>query len=123
MLDHNPPRADEFIIEYVGEIISEDEATRREESGTDVSYLFDVNLDTVIDATRKGNVSRFINHSRESANCEPHVKYVNGDYRIAFYALRDLEYGEELLFDYKYDKWPEWMQKEGLTRKKLKILY
>lgn len=58
--------ADEMVIEYVGEIIRQavaDERERRyEAAGIGSSYLFRVDHDYIIDATRNGNMARFINH-------------------------------------------------------------
>ena len=58
--------ADEMVIEYVGEIVRQavaDERERRyEAAGIGSSYLFRVDHDYIIDATRNGNMARFINH-------------------------------------------------------------
>jgi len=62
-----PIAADEMVIEYVGQMIRPSVADLRErkynEEGIGSSYLFRVDLETIIDATRYGNLARFINHS------------------------------------------------------------
>ena len=56
-----------MVIEYVGQMIRPSVADLREkkynEEGIGSSYLFRVDLETIIDATRYGNLARFINHS------------------------------------------------------------
>jgi SET domain-containing protein len=56
----------DMVIEYVGEVIRQQVAEEREKQyewcGIGSSYLFRVDDDTVIDATKCGNVARFINH-------------------------------------------------------------
>lgn len=108
--------ADEFVIEYVGELISHDEGVRREARRGDVfddsshsSYLFTL-LDYEgiwVDAAIYGNLSRYINHAsevdkvgRKRVNIIPQILFVNGDFRIKFKALRDIKAGEELFFNY-----------------------
>ena len=58
--------ADEMVIEYVGELVRQltaDERERRYEAmGIGSSYLFRVDLEYIIDATKRGNMARFINH-------------------------------------------------------------
>lgn len=104
---------DGFVIEYVGELITHDEGVRREARRGDVfdneeavSYVFTLleNEGIWVDAATYGNLSRFINHAAEGethgCNIAPRVLYVNGEYRIKFFALRDIKGGEELFFNY-----------------------
>ena len=60
----------QFVVEYVGEIITNEEAERRGQQYDAVqqTYLFDLDYTDedatfTIDAYRYGNVSHFINHS------------------------------------------------------------
>lgn len=58
---------EEFVIEYVGEVIRQSVADLREvrynAQGIGSSYMFRIDQDTIVDATKCGNLSRFINHS------------------------------------------------------------
>ncbi|KAI0391312.1 hypothetical protein F5Y17DRAFT_441255 [Xylariaceae sp. FL0594] len=101
--------ADEFVIEYVGELISQDEGVRREARRGDVfdessnsSYLFTLleNEGIWVDAAIYGNLSRYINHQDSNCNIMPKILYVNGEYRIKFTSLREIKTGEELFFHY-----------------------
>ena len=93
--------ANDMIIEYVGEKVRQQVADMRErqylKSGIGSSYLFRIDENTVIDATKKGGIARFINHSC-TPNCTAKIIKVEGSKRIVIYALRDI--GQSKL---KYD--------------------
>lgn len=110
-----------FIGEYCGEVVSQLEAERRgriHDHTTGVSYLFDLNDEQCIDAHRAGKRTKFINHSRAAPrkNCMVRYRIVNGDIRVALYADRQIEEGEELFFDYGYESsvnTPLWVHAES----------
>jgi hypothetical protein len=110
-----PAEKNELIVEYKGEVISNNEAERRgvvyDKIGC--SYLFNLHSDLVVDSTRLGNTVRFVNHCDEKySNCYPVIKSVDGDCRIGLYAKRTIIAGEELTFDYKYteEAAPDWVK-------------
>lgn len=88
--------ANDMIIEYVGEKIRQQVADMREQryliSGIGSSYLFRIDENTVIDATKRGGIARFINHSC-TPNCTAKIIKVDGSKRIVIYALRDIQRG------------------------------
>ncbi|PUE06750.1 SET domain-containing protein-lysine N-methyltransferase [Limnohabitans sp. T6-5] len=88
----------ETIIEYVGEVISWDEAQDRhphDPNDPNHTFYFHVNEDRVIDALHGGNSSRWINHS-----CDPNCEADEDNDRIFIKALRNIKAGEELNYDY-----------------------
>jgi len=89
----------ERIIEYLGERVSHDEADRRYELKDDNdshTFLFIVDSKTVIDAGTDGNEARFFNHS-----CDPNCESVVEKRRVFIEALRAIEPGEEMTYDYQ----------------------
>ncbi|MGH8149656.1 MAG: SET domain-containing protein [Steroidobacteraceae bacterium] len=87
------------IIEYLGDRITHQQANRRyddHEASDNHTFLFSVDRWLVIDAGVGGNEARFINHSC-GANCESVIERR----RIFIDALRDIEPGEELSYDYQ----------------------
>ena len=88
----------EVVIEYVGEIISWQEAQARhphDPAQPNHTFYFSLEDGNVIDALHGGNSSRWINHSC-AGNCE--ADEVNG--RVFIKALRNIPAGEELNYDY-----------------------
>jgi hypothetical protein len=93
------------VIEYLGERVSHAEADRRyEQKDADDAhtFLFIVDARTVIDAGVDGNEARFVNHS-----CEPNCESVIEDRRVFIEALRAIEPGEELTYDYQIQREPD----------------
>ncbi|MCB1095564.1 MAG: SET domain-containing protein-lysine N-methyltransferase [Verrucomicrobiae bacterium] len=97
---------DTRIIEYVGEILKNEEADQRgidlaeSVDGTDLASVFNFILDEEhqIDGNKEYNTARYINHS-----CDPNCWVDVIDGRIWVIALRDIAQGEELTFDYGFD--------------------
>ncbi|XP_013394122.1 histone-lysine N-methyltransferase SUV39H1-A [Lingula anatina] len=99
-----------FVMEYVGEVITNEEAEKRGRvyDAEGRTYLFDLDYNDgdcpyTVDAGFYGNVSHFVNHS-----CDPNLA-VYGVWintldprlpRICLFAKRDIAKGEELTFDY-----------------------
>ena len=86
------------VIEYKGELITDDEADRRYadvHENSPHTMLFSVDDAMVIDATRRGNSARWINHS-----CEPNCEIEEEAHRVFIDAQRDINPGEELTYDY-----------------------
>lgn len=102
-----PIAANEMIIEYVGDSIRQQVAELREKqylkSGIGSSYLFRIDDQTVIDATKKGGIARFINHCC-TPSCTAKIIKVEGKKRIVIYALKDIKANEELTYDYKFER-------------------
>ncbi|KAK1300118.1 Histone-lysine N-methyltransferase SUVR5 [Acorus calamus] len=109
-----------FVCEYIGEVLNDLEINKRRNRyhNDGLRYLFDINahinnlvaltegtVPYMIDASKYGNIARFINHS-----CLPNlVIYLvlvdSMDCQLAhvgFYANRDIAAGEELTYDYRY---------------------
>ncbi|CAL8088245.1 unnamed protein product [Orchesella dallaii] len=100
----NDIKKGDFIIEYVGEVVSE--AVFKERMHTiyaNDTHHYCLHLDggLVIDGHRAGGEGRFVNHSCEP-NCEMQKWQVNGLSRMALFASRDIIPGEELSYDYNF---------------------
>ncbi|CAM6036019.1 unnamed protein product [Sphagnum compactum] len=97
--------AGDFVIEYVGEIVRRQVSDLRERQyetlGIGSSYLFRVDDDIVVDATRRGGLARFINHSCDP-NCYTKIISVEGQKKVVIYSKRAISAGEELTYDYKF---------------------
>ncbi len=97
-------RKGQRIIEYVGERIDQQEADRRYDDAKmkrHHTFLFAVEDDVIIDAAVNGNEARFINHS-----CAPNCVAVDDDGRIFIEALKNIQPGVELTYDYRYERDP-----------------
>lgn len=103
----DPIKDDQFVVEFVGEIVDKKLFNRRVsqyiKNNLKHSYIMAVKSKYFIDSTQVGGVARFINHS-----CSPNLvsrKWSVGGYtRIGFFALKDIPSDTELTFDYKFER-------------------
>ena len=104
-----------MVIEFAGEVVGQDVANAREamwarrggvrrrynRRNVGGCYFFRMDAEHIVDATVKGNESRFINHSCDP-NCDARVVSINNENKIIFFANRDISSGEEITYDYKF---------------------
>lgn len=102
-----------FVCEYIGEILTKDEAVRRNlfnDENNKMNYIICLNevcLDgsgrgqqTFIDPSSRGNIGRYLNHSCDP-NCEIISVRTDGIIpKLGIFAKRDIQPMEELCFDY-----------------------
>ena len=84
------------------QVVGDRRETYYDETGVGSCYLFRLDEDAIVDATRRGNIGRFINHC-----CRPNayakiVSLGEGERKIVIIALRDLKRGDEVMYDYKF---------------------
>src|SRR5580704_3547261 len=93
------------VIEYLGDRVSHDEADARYEdkdANDNHTFLFTVDSKTVIDGGVGGNEARYINHG-----CDPNCTSTTQNKRIYVEAIRTIQPGEELAYDYQIERDPE----------------
>ncbi len=86
------------VMEYTGERISRRETKRRGEE-RELHYLFTLNSYWTVDGSVGGSGAEFINHS-----CEPNLESRIIRDHILYFSLREIQPGEELLIDYRFEK-------------------
>lgn len=80
-----------FIIEFVGELINQKEKESRLNNKLQATnmYILKVDCNLFIDSSRRGNESRFVNHSCEP-NCTAESWIVNGNKRIGLFSIYEI---------------------------------
>ncbi|EGC39214.1 hypothetical protein DICPUDRAFT_27300, partial [Dictyostelium purpureum] len=95
----------DFVMEYCGEVISKTTCLNRmqENENEKFFYFLTLNSKECLDASRRGNLARFINHSCDP-NCETQKWIVGGEVKIGIFSIKPIEKGTELTFDYNYER-------------------
>lgn len=102
-----PIKKGEFVIEYWGQIITDEEAEKK--GG---QYLFDLDETSfTIDGTTRKNTARYINHS-----CKPNCEPEQDGKRIYIMAIRDIAPGEELTYNYGKQYFKQMVEEHGGCR-------
>jgi SET domain-containing protein len=87
------------VLEYTGERISPEEARRREAATPGITYILWYDDEIRIDGAVGGNEARFVNHS-----CEPNCLIRREEGRAFLETVKPIRSGEELTFDYSFDR-------------------
>ncbi|KDO25203.1 hypothetical protein SPRG_20781 [Saprolegnia parasitica CBS 223.65] len=95
-----------MIVEYQGQAIRQKVADcrekRYEEMGIGSCYMFRLDADTIVDATRTGNLARFINHSCNPKANARIITIDGNEKKIIIFAKQTLNVGDEVTYDYKF---------------------
>ncbi|KAI1085651.1 histone-lysine N-methyltransferase [Whalleya microplaca] len=101
-------QANDFIFEYIGEVINEPTFRRRmiqyDKEGIRHFYFMSLTKNEFVDATKKGNLGRFCNHSC-NPNCYVDKWVIGTKLRMGIFAGRKVQAGEELVFNYNVDRY------------------
>lgn len=103
--------ANTFIIEYLGEVISDRKMNDRSNYSVENRERYDYHVrlsqNEYIDSKKYGNLSRFVNHS-----CQPNSRLEKWtvfnenrgeDIRLVFFSNHEIAPNEEITFDYKWN--------------------
>ncbi|KAK9683551.1 hypothetical protein RND81_10G149400 [Saponaria officinalis] len=98
-----------MVVEYIGEIVGQRVADKRETEYLaggklqykSACYFFRIDKEQIIDATCKGGIARFVNHSCQP-NCIAKVITIRSQKKVVFFAQKDICPGEEITYDYHF---------------------
>ena len=94
----------EIIIEYIGNIIDDEQATKKSKC----MYIFEVKKNVNIDGSPRWNIARYANYS-----CDPNAESENNKSRIYIVARRNIKEGDEITFDYGEEHVNEYIKPFG----------
>lgn len=96
-----------FIMEFVGEVVSIAAFKKRSreyaKQKTRHCYVMASSQNRLIDATKKGNLMRFVNHSC-APNAETQKWTVNGESRIGVFSKTTIEIFDEITINYQFER-------------------
>lgn len=98
-----PIKKGTFIVEYLGPLLNNEQCEK-----VDNKYLFEVNARWTIDGSPRWNVARYMNHSCRG-NADPVIR----DRRIRIKAIRNIEPGDEITYDYGKDHFNAYIKPHG----------
>lgn len=102
-----PIEKEDFVVEYLGEYVRKEVAEVREKhyrrAGFGDDYIFRVDDEWFVDATVRGGIARFANHCCEP-NCYSRIITAGGRPRIVLYSKERIELGEEITYNYMFDR-------------------
>ncbi|XP_034551062.1 histone-lysine N-methyltransferase, H3 lysine-36 specific-like isoform X3 [Notolabrus celidotus] len=103
-----------FVLEYRGEFISVEECRSRHYSETQSTFLYEFDWQKrqwCIDASKEdGSLGRLVNDNHTSPNCIMKKVIVNNKPHLCLFAVKNIEIGSELDYNYGDSKWP-WRNK------------
>uniref|UniRef100_A0A9J8D2F0 SET domain-containing protein n=1 Tax=Cyprinus carpio carpio TaxID=630221 RepID=A0A9J8D2F0_CYPCA len=112
-----PFRKGDFVVEYRGELINSKESQRRRRTYHNrcAVFMFDFYWQEktwCVDAAREdGSLGRLVNDDHKHPNCKMKRVITEGKPHLCLFALKDINEGEEITYDYGGTDWP-WRKQE-----------
>ena len=104
MFATEPIKKGTYIVEYTGPLLTNKQC----DEIPDNRYWFEVNARWTIDGTPRSNIARYINHS-----CRPNADPMIRDRRIRIKAIKNIEPGDEITYDYGKDHFNAYIKPHG----------
>uniref|UniRef100_A0A9J8AB14 SET domain-containing protein n=1 Tax=Cyprinus carpio carpio TaxID=630221 RepID=A0A9J8AB14_CYPCA len=110
-------RKGDFVVEYRGELINSKESQRRRRTYHNrcAVFMFDFywrEKTWCVDAAREdGSLGRLVNDDHKHPNCKMKRVITEGKPHLCLFALKDINEGEEITYDYGGTDWP-WRKQE-----------
>nr|XP_043874457.1 uncharacterized protein LOC122764223 isoform X2 [Solea senegalensis] len=105
-----PIEPGDFVLEYRGKLLTQEECQSLTYSEIDYTFLFDFewqNRHLCLDASKEdGSLGRLVNDNHKNPNCVMRKIIVNNKPHLCLFALKKIEIGSEIDYSYGDAKWP-----------------
>nr|XP_043873422.1 uncharacterized protein LOC122762290 isoform X7 [Solea senegalensis] len=105
-----PIEPGDFVLEYRGKLLTQEECQSLTYSEIDSTFLFDFewqNRHLCLDASKEdGSLGRLVNDNHKNPNCVMRKIIVNNKPHLCLFALKKIEIGSEIDYSYGDAKWP-----------------
>ncbi|MEQ2305126.1 hypothetical protein AMECASPLE_034365, partial [Ameca splendens] len=109
-----PIEQGDFVLEYRGQLLSADKCQTRKYSEKESTFLFEFEWQNrhwcIDDSIEDGSLGRFVNDNQKSPNCTMKKIIVNDQPHFCLFAIKKIEIGTEIDYNYGDSKWP-WHEK------------
>ncbi|KAL7394755.1 hypothetical protein ABVT39_003470 [Epinephelus coioides] len=106
----HPIEPGDFVLEYRGKLLTQEECQSRQYSEIESTFLFDFewqNHRLCLDASEEdGSLGRLVNDNHKNPNCIMKKIIVNNKPHLCLFSLKKIEIGDEIDYSYSDAKWP-----------------
>ncbi|XP_038149762.1 uncharacterized protein LOC119789070 isoform X2 [Cyprinodon tularosa] len=106
----HPIEPGDFVLEYWGKLLTQEECRSRQYSKIESTFLFDFeyrNNRLCLDASEEdGSLGRLVNDNHKNPNCAMKKIIVDDKPLLCLFSLKKIGIGDETDYDYGKAKWP-----------------
>ncbi|KAG1925745.1 hypothetical protein F2P79_025324 [Pimephales promelas] len=105
-----PIEPGDFVLEYRGKLLTQEESKSRKYSEIESTFLFDFqwqNHHLCLDASQDDfSLGRLVNDNHQNPNCVMKKIIVDNKPHLCLFSLKKIEIGDEIDYNYGDSKWP-----------------